>query len=356
MIVKLGLASMCLAAAASAFAATSRIPDGAMLVGPESWQPAADVGTRADAILAAIARDEAESALAQLHALPDPLRFEPVAARVIDALTSASPTRAARRVLDALAREPVRLYRRHEETAGDWFVPLYDVPGRADAALRALDFIAARERITTRLRIAPDEVLDGAAQAPLVLADAIARSDDATVAAFAAAALARDAGVPGVVWAALARRRPQPDVLQATLRHAEPLHLLPLLQELPPRLAPADALAWLEPALQRDEYASAALLALGQLAPRSPAADVMLLKRLGSARDGASVAAALARDSRPDRVARIDALLAKPQASAVVADLALALKLEGSDAAKARLHRLLQDPRLPPRAKAELQR
>ena len=75
-----------------------------------------------------------------------------------------------------------------------------------------------------------------------------------------------DVDPDGEAWAALARRWPQSDVLQATVRHAAPLHLLPLLQELPSRLPAADALEFLEAALAHEPSASAAVLALGELA------------------------------------------------------------------------------------------
>src|SRR5690606_38714988 len=141
--------------------------------------------------------------------------------------------------------------------------------------------------------------------------------------------------------------------LEKVAEVAAPLDLLPLIPELARNLPPPAATAWLERRAADPELASAAVLALGAVAPKYAPAEAALARHLGDPRTGASAAAAFARMEGVDRVARIDALLAGAKRAEVVRDLALALRLEGSAAARERLERLAGDPRLPASAKAE---
>lgn len=338
-------------------AGTRELPPSAVLVQPEHWhEPAGRTDADAARVLQFVARDDSASAILMLRSWSDPLRFEPAAARVIETLQAQPSTRAGDALLAALEREPVRLFRRHEETAADWFLPLFDIPGRAASARRLLAFADERDALIARLQNDPRATLKSGKIPAQALTAAVERLPSEVIVRVATLALAGDVVLPSPAWAALARRRPEAAVLQATLQRAEPLDVLPLLEELPSKLAAPLAFDWLEQASRLADYASSAVLGLGALAPRSPAAEAALVKHLGNPVTGTSAAAALSRLALPDRLERIDALLTKARTPEVLADLALALRLEGSAAALNRLHALEADPRLPATAKAELQR
>lgn len=359
---KLGACIACVWWVATAMAGTSTLPPGAVLVEPEHWnQPAGRAESDAAIVLHTLARDGSAAAIARLETWSDPARFELAAALVIETLQaqpSSSPasTSTIEEFLTALERAPIRLYQRHEETAADWFLPVFDIPARAASARRLLAFALDRDALVVRLQRDPRQALDDAKDSSQLLAASLERVSPAVVDRIAALALADDITLPSAAWAALARRKPEAAILLATLQHADALDVLPLIEALPPKLTPTVALDWLQQAARMPDYASSAVLGLGTLASRSPAAEAELAKHLGDPLTGASAAAALARLALPNRVERVDALLSKASTSEVVTHLALALRLEGSSAAMHRLQRLESDPRLSAAAKAELQR
>ncbi len=359
---RLSVCIACMLWAASATAGTATLPSGAVLVEPEHWnEPAGRAQADAAIVLQILARQGAAAANARIESWSDPTRFELAAVIVIETLqaqpsTSPASTAATTEFLSTLERTPIRLYQRHEETAADWFLPVFNIPARAASARRLLAFAQDRDALVARLQSDPRKAFEDTADSAQLLAASIERVAPTTVDRITALALAEDITMPSPAWAALARRKPEPAILLATLQHAEALDVLPLIEELPPKLTPSVALDWLQQAASMPAYASSAVLGLGTLASRSPAAETALAKYLGDPVTGASAAAALARLARPDRLERIDALLSKARTAAVVTDLALALRLEGSDAALQRLQRLASDPRLPAAAKAELQR
>jgi hypothetical protein len=339
-----------------AWAAVTSLPPGARLVDDAAAAPdAARVAADAAPVLAAVRRGEGDAAVRLLRALDDPWRFEAAASLAIEQMQIQAPSAAAEQLLAALAREPVRLYRRHDETAGDWFVPLYDIPKRAASARTLLARIAARDALLPALRAGKAVALAGTKD-PAVLAAALEALTPVEAKMLAAAALSQPAVVPPSAWSLLARKAPTPALLDMALQRAPEAEFLPLLQELPQRIEAGQALDWLDRAAARPAYLSAVAAALGRLAPRSAAAEAKLIALLGDAQAGPSAAAALARLDVPDRVGRIDAALAKASDPSVVARLALALRLEGSPAANERLRRLQGDPRLPDATRQELQR
>jgi len=355
---RLSVCLACVVWAAAATAGTATLPSGAVLVESEQWNvPAGRAEADAAIVLQTLARQGAAPAIARLETWSDPARFEFAAAIVIETLQAqpSASTSATEEFLSALERAPIRLYQRHEETAADWFLPVFNIPARAASARRLLAFAYERDALVVRLQSDPLTALDEAKDSAQLLAASIERVSPTAVDRISTHALAEDITLPSPAWAALARRKPEPAILLATLQHADALDVLPLIEELPPKLTPTIALDWLQQAARMPAYASSAVLGLGTLASRSPAAEAALAKHLGDPLTGASAAAALARLARPDRLERIDALLNKASTAEVVSDLALALRLEGSSAALERLQRLASDPRLPAAAAAELQ-
>ena len=335
--------------------ATSTLPPHAVVVTSDTW-PAANVRAQAPAneALAHIAAGDAKLALQRLRAESDPVRFEAAAAQVVDALQAGSPSSAGDQVLAALEREPVRVFQRHEETAADWFLPVFNVPARAASARELIAFAQQRDALRAKLERDPDTL--ASAPTPAVLSAAIEGLTPKAVEALATAALRDPERLPSAAWAALARRQPSQDVLDASLHHAQPVDVLPLLQDLPERVDPERALAWLKRAAQTPQLASGAVLGLGRLVPRLPKAETELAAHLGDPLTGASAAAALAQMQDEDRLERIGAWVKRAQTPAQLNDLALALRLEGSPDALRRLQRLAADPRVSESLRKELQR
>ncbi len=348
----------CLASlAGSSWAGTSTLPPGAVLIGEGTAKTApARLAIDAADIVGRVHRSDAQGAYARLAAIDDPLQFELTAARAIEAL-QAQPAGAVEAFLVLLEGVPVRVFRRHEETAADWFLPVFDIPGRAASARRVIARVQARDATLAVLRRDGASALSKSksAQDSQAVADAIELAGDALVADLSSAALRGDVELSSAAWAALARRSSQGDVLGAVLKKAEPVDVLPLFEQLPKRLPDDVALAWLREAGGDPRYASAAVMAMGTLAAKSDAALRELEKRLDRPDTGASAAAALARVDRPDRLAQIDRLVANTDSPAALTNLALALRLDGSDAALKRLESLRSHPHLPAAAKAELQ-
>lgn len=343
------LSVLFLAAAGPAWSATATLPPGAVLVdNVRSF----DVDARAAALEASIAVGGDAAALTALTALTDPVLREATAARLLDRLQQrgAMPSDA---LLGTLAGWPVLVYRRHEETTADWFVPVFDLPGK----VQSLRLLQAREHEVTALLTAMagkrgDDAARVLAQAsPQAAALAIDAASAATLDTLRARSKATGATLPSPAVAALARRMADAETFLHALDTAAPLDVLPLFSSTLPALSQADADAVLRDALARPAYASAAAFALVQRD-----ADAPLLRSLLAAPDtGPSVAAALAR--APHGLARIDSLLADTQADAgTLTHLALALRLRGDADAGHRLETLRDDPRLPASVRAELQR
>lgn len=340
----------------AASSATAVLPPGAVLAQPERWA-ATEVITRrvAARVLDALNRGDVDAALAQLHAQSDAMVAEAVAAQVIDTLQAQdSPSAATEQWLAVMEREPVRVFQRHEETAANWFQPVFDVPGRAASARLLFANAARRDQLLAKLELDPRAASE--AKDAAILAAAIEKLSRAALQALRDAALHRDLDLPSVAWTTLARQLPDQALLDAALRRADALDALPLLQDLSTLVTPTQALDCLKHAAQQPALTSAAVLGMGRLVPQLPAAETELAAYLGDAASGASAAAALAQLAVPDRLKRIEGWIARAERPAQVNDLALALRLEGSAAARERLRALAQDPRLDASLRAELQR
>ncbi|MBB5206760.1 hypothetical protein [Chiayiivirga flava] len=347
------LTGLLLCAAASAPAATATLPPGAVLVDVVR-APEADVHAAAlDATLAA--GGDAAEVVQTLQTIADPLRREATAARLLDRLQrrgAAVPGP----LLDALGAWPVSVWRRHEETAADWFLPVFDLPGR----VQSVRLLQAREREVDALlavlaRKRADEASRSLAQAaPQVAALAVAAASPAVFDMLRAHAKSQAVAWPSPVLAAFARRAADADTFMHALDVGDPIDVLPLFAQTLPALPRADARTVLREALARPAYASVAAFALVRWSDPGDVADPLLRGMLATRDGGAAVAAALAQV--PDALARIDALLASASDAATLGHLALALRLHGGPEAEVRLHALRGDARLSAAVRAELQR
>ena len=341
-------------AAGLAVAQTDRLPPGAVLIEADTVRAAA-AETKLAALEAKLAAGAIDEIVATLAAMPDPLERESSAARLLDRLQG-SGADAPAALLDALERTPVLVYRRHEETAADWFVPVYDIPAKVQSLrrLQAQRHAVETLRTTLQAKDADKAFAALAAADSRVAALAIGSATDAAVLRLATRSKRADTLLPSPALAALAQRTHDPVDFLHALEHGAALDVLPLFASTLPTLAPTDALPVLRDALARPDYASTAAFALVALAPRDADAATLLKAALDAPATGASVAAALAQS--PDGLARIDALLATATDPGALKHLALALRLEGSTQALERLDRLREDPRLPATVRTELQR
>lgn len=338
--------------------ATGQLPDDAVVIQPaETRSRAASSAAMSRDALAALAAGDGDAAWQALDRAADVIAFEQAAAAVIDTLMLQTNSMAVDQLLARLEQVPRRVFVQHEESAADWYLPLYDIPGKAASARRVLAAAARRDELLQALEVdLPKAIRTHRDDAPGVIVDALRLAPAQTIERIAQHALKGTFELPSPAWAALVRRLPRRDVLDAALVRAEPIDVLPLFAIV---VAQADvdvALDWLQRAGSDPEYATVAVMSLGALAPRSPAAEHAVMMHLGRSDTGAAAAAALAQWAVPDRVARIVAISKTTRTPAQLRDLALALRLEGSPAANDALQRLARDPRLPAAAARELQR
>lgn len=370
-------------ACGAAWAGVEKLPPGAVAIDAATPKPAAEAQAIEAGEIAALARaGQPDAAFARLSAIGDALRSELVATRVVDALQR-QPGQGGSALLERLAASPVRVYMRQPETAADWFVPVFDVPAKArsaqgviaramrrDAWLEALaadpksavahakglSIAALRPRKAGESLLAdtyvshPADEPDPIAVAKIAtLADAIRHASPALVARIAEEVSAQKAVLPSPAQATLALRSADARMWALALRSGEAVDVLPLFKDAAANLGERDARAWLTQAAQRSDYRSAALLALAQLPQGDPYAG------LDDPSTASEAAAALAR--APDALAIVEQLLADPKATSTrVASLALTLRLIDTGPARARLHTLRDDPRLPAQVRTELQR
>lgn len=346
-----GFALFALLAAGSVLAGTAVLPPGAVLIDAGTAKPdAAQVAMAAGAVLARAAAGDADGAFAALRRIEDPLRFELTAARVVAALQEA-PGAGAPALLAKLEGVPPRVFRRHEETAADWFLPVFDIAAKARSARLLLERRTRREAWLARLAADPKAALAAGAKhgEDPALVDAIAQASPALIARLVEAAAKADAALPSAAQAALAARSGDAHAWRLALRESRPLDVLPLFARVDTALGDAEARAWLQEAAAHPAYASAAAMAATRLA------GTEALAALDSAEQGAEAAAVLAQ--RPDAIELAERALADPSASPTrLAHLVLMLRLIDDAAARARLQALRDDPRLPAAVRAELQR
>jgi hypothetical protein len=152
----------------------------------------------------------------------------------------------------------------------------------------------------------------------------------------------------------LARRLHDPELYSLTIGHAQPKVALAAVQAAARDLDGVAALDLLGKAADREPIASAALLAIGQLAATDGAAQQLLLDRLSDPVSGESAAAALARLDDPALAARLAGRLQAAKDEPTRRRVALALRLNGSPAARDALGRLLDSSQGSPQLRKEI--
>ena len=262
-----------------------------------------------------------------------------------------------RALLASLAgREPLA-WRRHEETSGDWFVPVVDPGAEAGFALRAIGFEDERMAWLGRFEADPHAALRAgfadAAQA-MRAAEALAIASGGAVARAVQFHRASPGALPAAVVLALARRMPALDLYRDALALAAPAQRIAMIDEVAGRLPSGESVVLLEEMAHAQDTGSAGVLALGRLAGDAGVRN-KLLAWLGDARLGASAASALARAGGPGTVDALARHARKSTKPATVRDVALSLRLIDSPAAREALAALAGDARLPAAARRELQ-
>jgi hypothetical protein len=347
----------------------------AFSVAPAAWTQAAPVlepaaayaaaaTPMADALVARIetlARAGDGPGLARLvhEVLADAGLDEPARERVLyDAALACArvPSAGVHNALVALgARAPAVLVW-HADGALRTAVPFRDVAAAARYALRRHGEEDARARTAAALARGEDPFVGvgpDPAHARRGLQLAFARAPQAQLAAvrdyvFAAAASGQHAGIALLV----ARRLGDADLARAALGHAHARDALALVRAARAAFAES-AFDVLDAASRREDVASAALLEMGALLATEPRAQATLFALLADDARAGSAAAALG--------AAHDAGIARALADWVVARRderiasrgVLALRLDGSDAARDALTRLASDARLPAALRAE---
>jgi hypothetical protein len=193
---------------------------------------------------------------------------------------------------------------------------------------------AWRQRLSASAVAAGDlEGLDGAdAEAA---AAAIPLLDDASFTALRRGVAT--AALPAPLSFAIAQRAPDRDSYDRVLASGTERQRLALIASASTALPSKVAVDWLRRASEQPALASAAVLAIAELAAQQPDAQALLLQALDDPELAPSAAAGLARGPLAGRVERIAALRDADASAIKRRHLELALKLEGSPAAAALL-------------------
>jgi hypothetical protein len=267
--------------------------------------------------------------------------------RGLHALARGTPTPAARSSVTRLAARRPLVYTRIDPDHGNRATPLYDTGATARFVLRQWDRAEARDAAAADIaagRTAAVARFADAASGGAVrdgIADAFRAAPPAALAAQRAAvedalAQGRRADALGLV---LAERLADADLFGLVVDYADEPFALAAIPAAARTLEPGAALALLARASRRADIASAATLAIGALAPRDPAAQRFLLEAVAEPDIGASAAAALGRLGEPAVSAEIGRRLDVAADEGTRRRLVLALKLDGSPAARDALGR-----------------
>jgi hypothetical protein len=267
--------------------------------------------------------------------------------RGLHALARGAPTPAARASITRLAARPTLVYAHIDPDHGDRVTPLYDTGATARFVLRQWDRSAARATAAADLaagRVAAvarftdattgDAIQDG-------IADAFRAAPMTTLAAQRAAvenalATGRRADALGLV---LAERLADAALYDLVVDYAEEPVALAAIASAARTLEDGAAFRVLARASRRADIASAATLAIGAQAPRDPAAQRFLLEAVALPDIGSSAAVALSRLGEPAISAELGRRLEAATDEATRRRLVLALKLDGSPAARDALGR-----------------
>jgi hypothetical protein len=273
--------------------------------------------------------------------------------RGLHALAKLEPTGPSRLAVTRLARRPPVVYARIDPDHGIRVKPLYDTGATARFVLRTWDRSEARRAASADLRAGRTTSVgrfaaraNAAASDPVRagVADAFESSDIAALAAQRAAvldALARGDRVDELALI-LAERLADSAAFRQVFGFADEAVALAAVSGASRALDPQSALDTLMVASQRREIASAAILAIGQIARNDPIARGFLFDALNDPAVGPSAAAALANLGDAAVTADLGRRLGAAKTEQERRVLVLALKLDRSDAARAELARFAE--------------
>ncbi len=332
-IITLTLAALCGAAGA----VVTELPAGSAIWPEHALDVAkAERGMRlVDATRVALDGAEGKRAAALLAAEPSPLLREWATAQVLETLLAGPPTDAAAALLDWAVKQPVLVYRQHEETRAAAYLPMFDIAQRARDVRRIWAAAAEREAWASRWIAAPASAIEALRakdeEGRSAAADAVALLDSEHFAALQDAVGKVEPGqVAAELWLALAKRRAAPEWLAQALaqdKAAIRLQALALAADLPVEQAEN-----LLGALEFDaELGSAASLALTDKRLEAGRVEALRLA-LADPRRRDATAAGLAR------------ALAQPEHHAAIQALRQALDTEAERQGWKRFLLLIRDP------------
>lgn len=338
----------------------SLLPADAVLVGDGPMAVSKRSQTVADVTLAAVSAGRADEALYSLRTIDSVLEFEQSAAMVIERLQAGADSDEARTVLLGLAETSTRVFMRHEETASDWFVPVFSIGERARSAIRLLDMRREIDRWEHQLIEDPLAALRTLNQS--------ARGVDSAAAAVAALQTKeaiqlgrrlqsdRSTATPSAVAREIALKTADVYWFEYVAEHGTAQDQLTLIAR-SDVLPDEQAVEWLVAMADRTEVASAAVIALSKHADAGSVALTALIDALDQQALGPSAAAALARRPQADRIELLAQLSRSDELSPrALGRVALALRLEGSGPATELLGVLSRRDALPDAVRQELLR
>lgn len=261
-----------------------------------------------------------------------------------------TPTDGLRATVEALASRRPEVFVRADPDHGHHAVPLFDPGATARFVLRGWTRAQSRERAAAAVqtnqlwpieRFAQDS---GAAELDPVrsgILDAFRAASPERLARYRSAvsgALDRGERIDELA-ALVAERLGDAELHRQVLEYAEPLVALGAVQRTRTVFGDTAALDILNAASRRPELASAAILEIGGCAERSPNARAQLLASIDDPALAASAAAALAALHDPAVADQLGRRLRAETQEALRRPLVLALKLDGSSAARAELER-----------------
>jgi len=285
--------------------------------------------------------------------------------RGLHELTRVRPTAAARSLLEDIARRPAGIFVRIDPDHGGQAAPLYDPAATARFVLRQWDRKDAARQAAAALAANQDWPIGRYARGELPLdldparagiADAFKAADTGTLASYGpalAAALARGDRVDELVWICADRLR-DAELYRLLLGHADPAVALQAIGRIPTSLDGAAAVDVLIAGSQREPIASASLLAMARIAAENARAREYLFTSLDDPETAASSATALASLHEADIAAELGRQLQSLRPDSARRARALALQLDGSDAARAQLEAFVKSKAGPAQLQKEV--
>jgi len=272
--------------------------------------------------------------------------------RGLHELARLAPMPAARTVVQQLAGRRPEVFTRLDPDHGDRATPLYDTGATARFVLRAwlraearaqteADLAAGRTAQIERFAARASADVQDPERAGIVMAFEAAPRAQLAAQRNAAAAIMAAGGRADEIALVLARRLVDAELATLVIGHAEPRIALGAVRSLTSAFDSHIALGLLQDASRRADIASAALLAIGELASHDAAARTILFEQIADPGNGPSAAAALASVGDPAIAVEIGRRLRVTTADQPRRLHVLALKLDASPVARDELRRFL---------------